>query len=152
MKLMAAGALRRLGFKVAPISSAALFGAPTGASALIEDKMPTAVLLVILLTAGMMRPLQMTGLSSLQFADVPPAQMTGASTYARVDQDVMRAVGIAFAAIILSVAIDLRGSGVDHATVPDFHVAFIAAGPASFAAMVRHLSSPANAGHELSGG
>ena len=152
MKLITTVTLQRLGFKVALISSAALFGALIGALALVDEKTPTAVLLVILLTAGMMRSLQMTGLSSLQFADVPPDQMTGASTYASVNQNVMRAVGITLAAIIISVAIDLRGSGVDHATIPDFHIAFIAAGLASFAAMLRYFSLPANAGHQLRDG
>jgi hypothetical protein len=152
MKIITTAALKKLGFRTALIFSAAAFACLIGSLAFVDAKTPLAVLLMILLPAGLVRSLQMTALSSLQFADVPHEKMTGASTYASLNLNITRAVGIAFAALVLSTAIASHAGNADAPTVFDFHVAFVAAALLSVAAMLRYLTLPLDAGRHVSRG
>ena len=152
MKVVTTATLKRLGFRTALIASAAVFGLLMASLALVDANTPLAILLAILVVAGMARSLQMTGLSSLQFADIPRERMTGASTYASLNQNVTRALGIAFAAIVLNTSIALRVGADGGPGLFDFHVAFVAAALLPLAAMLRYFTLPADAGRHVSVG
>jgi EmrB/QacA subfamily drug resistance transporter len=152
MKVVTTATIKRLGFRTALIASAAAFGLLIAALALVGAGTPLAVVLTILLVSGAVRSLQMTGLSSLQFADVPRAQLASASTYASVNTNVTRALGIAFAALVLTTSAALRGTGGDATSMADFHAAFLAAGLLALAAMLRYWTLPADAGRHVSEG
>lgn len=134
------------------VASAGAFAVLISALALVNAQSHVAFVLAILLTSGIARSLQMTGLSSMQFADVPREKMTGASTYASVNQNVVRAVGIALAALAINMATGLRGGSDDAPSIGDFHIAFIGAGLLSLGAMLRYLTLPRDAGRHVSAG
>jgi EmrB/QacA subfamily drug resistance transporter len=149
MKVITTRTLQKLGFRTALIASAGIFGVLIASLALVDASTPVAILLAILLIAGAVRSLQMTALSSLQFADVPREKLTGASTLASLNQNVTRALGIAFSAIVLNTAIAFHSGAEKLATPMDFHIAFIATGLLSLAAMVRYFSLAADAGQQV---
>ncbi len=150
VKVITTATLKRFGFRSVLIASAAAFGALMAGLALVGPATPLWAILVVLLVSGAVRSLQMTSLSSMQFADVPRDQMTGASTYASVNQNVTRAIGIAVAALILNIASAFTDGG--GASVASFHIAFIATGLLSFAAMYRYMTLPLDAGRHVSEG
>jgi EmrB/QacA subfamily drug resistance transporter len=152
MKAITTWSLKKMGFRVTLIATASCFGALIGSLAFIDAGTPVVFLLAILFVAGMMRSLQMTALSALQFADVPREQLTSASTYASVNQNVMRALGIALAALLLNLLVSLRGGGSEIASVSDFHVTFIGAGLLALAAAARYFVLPKDAGRHVSQG
>jgi hypothetical protein len=80
---------------------------------------------------------------------VPREKLTAASTLASLNQNVTRALGIAFSAIVLNTAIAFHGGPEKLATPVDFHIAFIATGLLSLAAMVRYFSLAADAGQQV---
>jgi EmrB/QacA subfamily drug resistance transporter len=149
MKVITTKTLQKLGFRTALITSAGIFGVLIASLALVDAGTPIAILLAILLIAGAVRSLQMTALSSLQFADVPREKLTGASILASLNQNVTRALGIAFSAIVLNTAIAFH-SGTDKLATPtDFHIAFVATGLLSLAAMARYFSLAPDAGQQV---
>ena len=152
MKIVTTRTLQKLGFRVALIASSAIFGVLIAALALVDADTPVAVLVAILLISGMVRSLQMTALSTLQFADVPREQMTGASTLSSLNLNITRALGIAFSAIVINIAIAFNagdGGNGGLATVFDFHIAFVATGLLSIAAMIRYFSLAPDAGRQV---
>ena len=113
---------------------------------------PLWFVVVLLFVAGAIRSLQMTALGALQYADVPREQMTGASTYAGLNQHVTRAVGIALAALLLNMLPALRGETGADPSLFDFRIAFIIAGVLSGLAMIRYFALPNDAGAHVSAG
>lgn len=80
---------------------------------------------IVLFVGGAARSLQMGALNSLQFADIPTAEMTDASTLSNIIQQVHRAVGVTLGAIVLNFAVSLRAGDVQQAlTQFDFRVGF----------------------------
>ncbi len=151
VKIVTTATLKRFGFRAVLIASSASFAALIAGLALVDERTSVEVILLILLVSGIVRSLQMTALSSMQFADVPRSQMTGASTFAAINQNVTRALGIAFSAFALNAATEWRGSGAAP-TIADFHVAFVAVALLSFGATLRYLTLPRNAGLHVSAG
>jgi len=150
MKLIATRTLRRFGFRLTLSVTAAVFGVLICFLVLVRAQSPLWVLLAILFLSGMARSLQMTALSALQFADVPPEHLTSGSTYASVNQNVMRALGIALAALLISQLAAWRGE--ETATLFDFHVAFVGTGLLALAAAARYMTLSADAGLHVSRG
>ena len=153
MKVVTTATIKRLGFRTALIASAAVFGLLIAALALVGAGTPLAVVLAILLISGAVRSLQMTGLSSLQFADVPREQLGERLDLCfSVNTNVTRALGIVFAALGLTTSGPPRGAGGGAISVFDFHAAFLAAGLLALAAMLRYCTLPADAGRHVSEG
>src|SRR6185312_1959817 len=95
------------------------------ACAMFSIATPTIVILAVLLVGGSVRSLQMTSLGSLQFSDIPPGEITGASTLSGVNQQLMRSFGVAMAAVVLNLAVALRGGEPGVTTLVDFRIAFL---------------------------
>jgi hypothetical protein len=93
----------------------------------------------------------MTSLGSLQFSDIPPSEITGASTLSSVNQQLMRSFGVAAAAVVLNLAIALRGGQPGVTTLIDFRIAFIAVALLSFGAVIWYLPLQRNVGDHVSG-
>ncbi len=152
IKVITTQSLRYFGFKKLMIYSAAAFAVLIAACGFITPDTPLSLVVILLLLAGAVRSLQMTSLGALQFADVPRDQMTGASTYAGVNQHVTRAVGIAFAALLLNVAPAMRGEAGADPSLFDFRLAFLASALLSLAAVARYFTLADDVGAQVSAG
>jgi MFS family permease len=94
------------------------------ACCVLTPKTPIPIILVVLFVGGLTRSMQFTCLNAVGFADIPPEQMSGASTLASTVQQVTFAMGVAFGAISLRFASFLRGNAPTHLDEVDFRIAF----------------------------
>ena len=101
----------------------------------------------LLAAGGFSRSLQFTTLNALVYADVPRAQLSRATTFAAVVQELAGAVGVALAALALGALQRLQGGGeLDAAHFP---AVFALVGAVSALSFVVFLRLPADAGAAL---
>jgi EmrB/QacA subfamily drug resistance transporter len=151
IKVVTTQTLRRFGFRTVLIGSASAFAAFVIACTLFTPTTPAIVILALLFVGGAVRSLQMTSLGSLQFSDIPPGEITGASTLSGVNQQLMRSFGIALAAVVLNVAIAFRGGQPGITTLIDFRVAFLATAAVALGSVLWYLPLERNVGDHVSG-
>jgi EmrB/QacA subfamily drug resistance transporter len=151
IKVITTQTLRRFGFRTVLIGSASAFASFVVACTLFTPTTPAIVILALLFVGGAVRSLQMTSLGSLQFSDIPPGEITGASTLSGVNQQLMRSFGIALAAVVLNVAVALRGGQPGVTTLVDFRVAFLATAAVAFGSVFWYLPLERNVGDHVSG-
>ena len=125
IKVITRRTLRYFGFRTVLIGSSVLFTCFVLACAMFTANTPAVVILAVLFAGGCVRSLQMTSLGSLQFADIPPGEITGASTLSGVNQQLIRGIGVAIAAVVLNLAIAARGGQAGIPTVVDFRIGFL---------------------------
>ena len=117
--------MRRYGFRGVLLGNGALVAAGFFACVLLTQGTPLALIAAVLFFGGLTRSMQYTALNTVGFADVQPAQMSGASTLFSVLQQMNTGIGIAFGAMALRLGEALTG----HANAPtasDFRIAFAA--------------------------
>ena len=149
MKLTAAPILRRWGFRTVLTVNAVISSALLAASALFTEATPHAMIVAVLLTAGFFRSLQFTSLNTLGYADIESPQMSRATSFVAVVQQLSLSSGVAIAAMLLeaSRAAEARST---LATI-DFHRAFVAVGLIAVVSSVMFVRLPRDAGAEVSG-
>ena len=141
--------LRRLGFRTVLVVNGILAGVAIMACALLTPTTPRALLVVILLVAGITRSMQFTGLNSLSFADVSAEQRSSAATLSSVVEQVASVLGVAAGAIVLNLSqLILTERNV---SLRDFRLAFVLAGASAIAAALCFRRLSADAGMEVSG-
>ncbi len=143
--------LQKFGFRTVLIGSATAFACFIIACAMFTPSTPVVLILAILFVGGAVRSLQMTSLGSLQFCDIPPGEITGASTLSGVNQQLMRSLGVATAAVAVNLAIVLRGGAPGLATLIDFRIALIATALVACGSVLWYLPLPRNVGDHVSG-
>lgn len=148
MKPLTTGIMRRFGFRTCAIGTGALALLSMAACALLDPGTPLPLLLAVLLLGGLTRSMQFTVLGTLQFADVPPARMSGASSLASVAQQMAMGMGVALGAAILHL-LSLRHGGPPR--LVDFHAAFLLVALLMLAGFPSFLALPHEAGAEVSG-
>ena len=149
MKLTAAPILRRFGFRRVLTANAVVSSAMLAASALFTVSTPHAIIVCVLLCAGFFRSLQFTSLNALGYADIEHAQMSKATSFVGVVQQLSLSSGVAVAALVLEA---LRAA--DDRTVllaADFSRAFMIIGLISVTSIAIFLRLASNAGTEVSG-
>jgi EmrB/QacA subfamily drug resistance transporter len=100
-------------------------------------------------SGGFFRSLQFTAINTIAYADIPPAAMSQATSFASAAQQVSLSLGVAVAALILQTVRDGRGgTGV---TVGDFTPAFLLVALISALCVVVFARLSGDAGAELSG-
>jgi EmrB/QacA subfamily drug resistance transporter len=117
-------AVRWLGFRKLLMISLACYAAGMMAFVLFDRSTSIVLMAILLFAAGAARSFQMTGITALQFADVPPQEMTAASTLSAVTQQGVRALSVALAALLLNAIAIVVGSDPKHLGLGDFHIAF----------------------------
>jgi EmrB/QacA subfamily drug resistance transporter len=141
--------LRRLGFRTVLVANGVVAGLAIMACALLTPQTPRALVIVVLLVAGMTRSMQFTGLNSLAFADISAEQRSSAATLSSVLEQVAAVLGVASGAIVLNLSqMFLTESAV---SPRDFSIAFLLAGAAATAAALSFRRLHADAGAEISG-
>ena len=95
MKTVTTPVIRRFGFRRVLIGNGLLTALSLFACALLSPEMPTPVIVAILFFGGLCRSMQFTSLNTLGFADIPPAQMSAATTFAIMVQQMTMGMGVA---------------------------------------------------------
>jgi EmrB/QacA subfamily drug resistance transporter len=149
MKFTAAPILRRFGFRPVLILNALVSSVVLAMSALFTAQTPALVIMAVLLFGGFLRSLQFTSLNAIAFADLTPAQMSRATSFVSVVQQVSASGGVVVGAFVLDVTRSLRGDMA--LTQPDFAVAFLVVGAISALSALVNATLPAEAGAEVSG-
>jgi len=151
MKTITTPVIRRLGFRRVLVGNGLLTAASLFACALLSPEMPMPAIVAILFFGGLCRSMQFTSLNTLGFADIPPAQMSAATTFATMVQQMTMGMGIAAGAIALRVAALLRHDSAANPKIPDFHLAFVLIGLIALISVLDFLKLDPVAGAVVSG-
>jgi len=123
MKTTAAPIIHRLGFKNILVWNAVLTACFTAASALFTAVTPAAVILAVLLVGGFFRSLQFTAINSIAYADIHEKEMSKATSFASVVQQLSMSAGVATGALVLEM--ERMGRDSHQVLASDFPMAFI---------------------------
>ena len=146
MKTITTPILRRFGFRSVTLAASACSTLSIAAFALVDAAMPWGALMVLLVVAGCARSMLMTAINTLNFVDLPGHLMGAGSTLSAISMQVASALGVALAAIALSMSAHLSA----HARVQaaDFHSAFLAIAAVSALGLLQFLRIGPDAGAE----
>ena len=147
MKTTAQPIINRFGFRSilivnALISAGFLFG-----YALFTPTTPHVKILLVILVGGFFRSLEFTALNAIAFAEIAPKDMSNATSFAAVGQQLALSTGVAIGAAALEAARDLHG-GVQLGAA-DFAPAFCLVAAISALAALVFWPLPDTAGDEL---
>jgi EmrB/QacA subfamily drug resistance transporter len=152
MKTVATAILRRFGFRPLLTWNALLSGALLAVTGLIEPDTPHLVILGLLLVSGFFRSLEFTCINAIGFADVDDKRMSNATSFTSVVQQLSLGMGVAFAALMLSLMPGvLHGHVIAHIDPRDFLPIFCASGLACAASWLWFRQLAPDAGQEMSG-
>jgi EmrB/QacA subfamily drug resistance transporter len=149
MKASATPILRAFGFRHVLIANAAICGLFMAGYGLFRPTTPSVVILATLLAGGFFRSLQVTSTNSLVFADVAPALMSRATSFASMAQQLWMTLGVGVSALLLRLVHEVRGGGA--LAAGDFAPVFVLNGCIAAAALLVFLQLAPDGGAELSG-
>jgi hypothetical protein len=95
--------------------------------------------------------LQFTAINTLSFADVPQAEMSGASTLSSMLTQMAAGMGVALGAIALRVAAGVHGHGAQTLGNDDFSLAFMLVGVVGLISLADVIGLNKMAGAGVSG-
>jgi hypothetical protein len=151
MKIVTTPVIRHFGFRRVLIGNGLLTAISLFAYALLSPTMPTPVIVAILFFGGLCRSMQFTSLNTLGFADIATGQMSAATTFASMVQQMTMGMGVAAGAIALRIAELLRHGSASNPTIPDFHLAFIFIGLIALISVLDFVKLDKAAGAVVSG-
>jgi MFS family permease len=143
--------LRRFGFRTTMLYNGIFCAITFAACCFIFPDTPKYLIMAVLFVSGLSRSMQFTSLNTVGFADIPPSEMSAASTLSSTVQQVTFAMGVAFGAIALRIAGVVQGASGRTPTTADFHLAFGMVAVIALASIYDYFGLPANAGQEVSG-
>ncbi|MEO8672156.1 MAG: MFS transporter [Tahibacter sp.] len=149
MKTIAAGILRRYGFRRVLILNALVASALLAGYGLFRATTPHLLIIGTLLVAGCFRSLQFTSLNAISYADVDSARMGQASSLAGMMQQLSLSLGVAIGGYALEFS--ARISGLVDTAADNFALAFFIVGAISALSAWMMWRLPADAGAEMSG-
>ena len=149
MKTLAAGILKRLGFRRVLVVNAVVASLLLAVVGLFRPDTAYAWMVGILLAGGFFRSLQFTSLNAITYAEVSEARMGHASGLAAMVQQLSLALGVTLGGYALTLASAATGRPVQ--ALANFELAFLTVGliSASSVLMMRKLAP--DAGAEMSG-
>ncbi|MFM8608398.1 MAG: MFS transporter [Hyphomicrobiales bacterium] len=149
MKFTAPRILKRFGFRQILVVNGLISAAFFGAIALFSETTPHILILAVLLTGGFFRSLQFTCLNAIAYAKVEQSDLSRASSFASVVQQISGSMGVAFAAIIIESLQFMRG---DLLLKPDdFRIAFAIVSVLVGSSVLFHRRLDPKAGADVSG-
>jgi EmrB/QacA subfamily drug resistance transporter len=147
MRISVAPILRHFGIKRVIVVNALVASAFIGACALFRPDTSYWFILFVLLAGGFFRSLQFSSLNSLAFADIGTSDMSKATGFTSVAQQLSITAGIAIGALALEAARSIRG---DLTLVPtDFSWALLVVAIVSATSVFLLLPLPIDAGASL---
>ncbi|MGU3495805.1 DHA2 family efflux MFS transporter permease subunit [Xanthobacteraceae bacterium A53D] len=149
MKTTAAPILRRFGFRRVMVFNSVLAAAFIGANAFFTPQTPHVAIVAVLLLGGFFRSLEFTAINAISYADVSQQQMSRATSFVSVAQQVSISMGVALVGMVLEGMRNIRQE--TSLELADFTVAFLVVAGISALSVFSFLRLPHNAGAELSG-
>ncbi len=149
MKATAAPIIRRFGFRNVLIVNALISSAFLAATGFFTAGTAHAIIIATLLAGGFFRSLEFTSINALAYADIQQRDMSRATSFASVAQQVSLSLGVALGALILQAARGFRGEMA--ITQSDFALAFWIVSAISAISVVSFLRLPLGAGEEMAG-
>ncbi|BCH09054.1 hypothetical protein MesoLj131c_33120 [Mesorhizobium sp. 131-3-5] len=149
MKTVTTPTLRRFGFRSVMVVNGIIASASIMACGVISPQTPQALVVALMLIAGLSRSMQFTALNTLAFADIEAAQRSSAATLSSMLQQVAMLFGVAVAAAILNLSQIARAQPA--LDLVDFRIAFFVIGAIGLVAALRFVVLPPGAGAEVSG-
>jgi EmrB/QacA subfamily drug resistance transporter len=147
MKATAAPAIRYFGFRNVLIVNALISTAFMGVNGFFTAATPHFVIIAFLLIGGFFRSLEFTAANALAYADISQADMSRATSFASVMQQVSLSLGVAIGALILQAARGIRGE--PQLTQMDFAIAFWIVAAIGAVSAISFFRLPEGAGAEL---
>ncbi len=147
MKFTAAKLLRRIGYKRVLLANVFLCSGFIAINAAFTPLTPHWLIALLLLVGGFLRSLQFTALNALSYADVEPAEMSRATSFASVAQQVSLSFGVAVAGLVLETMRASRGEVT--VTQADFSAAFLVVAAVSALSVFFFIPLPKDAGASL---
>ena len=147
MKFTAAKLLRRVGYKRVLLANVFLCSGFIAINAAFTPLTPHWLIASLLLVGGFLRSLQFTALNALSYADVEPAEMSRATSFASVAQQVSLSFGVAVAGLVLETMRASRGEVT--VTQADFSAAFLVVAAVSALSVFFFIPLPKDAGASL---
>lgn len=103
--------LGRLGFRTVLLGNAVVSAAFVASYALFTPRTPHVLIIAVLLVGGFFRSLQYTSLGALAYGDIEDAEMSGASAFSSMTQELSQGIGAGLAALLLQTLLTLHGGG-----------------------------------------
>ena len=147
MKFVATPIVQHFGFKRVLTVNAVLAGLFVAICATFTPATPVWLMITILLVGGFFRSLQFTGVNALTYADISPEQMSRASSFAAMAQQLGVSLGVGVAAVTLNISMAWRGA--DTLAVNDVISGFIVTGLLCAASVFSFMRLPPGAGAHL---
>jgi EmrB/QacA subfamily drug resistance transporter len=150
-KVFLIAGLRRMGHRKVLMWSAALYALFPLAMMLVGASTPWQVLTLLMIFGGATRSWQMTTLHTFTFVDVPQREISDASTFASVTQQLAQPMAVASAALVINVTVWWLGGSAHGWQVSDFHPALMLAVIASLLTLLWYWPLSPTSGAEVSG-
>jgi MFS family permease len=147
MRTSVAPILRRFGIKRVLLINTVLAVGFIAACSLFRPTSPYWFILSVLVVGGFFRALQFSSLNSLAFADLGTSEMSKATGFTSVAQQMSITAGVALAALAVEAARYIRHD--TDLTVTDFSWAFLVVGCVSASSIFMLLPLPLDAGASL---
>ena len=141
--------LRKFGYRNVLIWTEFFFVVTIIGCAFFTRSTPWVVIFFVLLASGLFQGLQLSSLNSLPYSGLEASQMSSATSLSQLAQQVAKGLGIAIAAVILHVTLELRGAS--HLSTLEFFVSFCSLGAVSLLSLVNFVALPRDCGSDLSG-
>ena len=149
MKTAAGTILKRFGFRNVLLVNAIASGVFIAAPAFFTARTPIGILLAVLFVGGFFRSLQFTCINAISFAEVDQPDMSQATSFTSVFQQIALSFGITMGALMLQLSLVMRHS--DTLNASDFPPAFLLVGVVSLMSFVSFARLPKDAGEEVAG-
>jgi EmrB/QacA subfamily drug resistance transporter len=150
MKVTAGPILRHLGFRRVLIANALISGGFIAVCGLFRPDLSHALIMGLLLMGGFFRSLQFTSTNTLTISDIPNNQMSRATSFTSMMQQLSLSAGVAVGAMVLHATVSF-GGGVDQIRPDSFMPAFFTVGAIATLSVFVFLRLPKDAGAEVSG-
>jgi EmrB/QacA subfamily drug resistance transporter len=149
MKTAAGVILRKYGFRRVLVVNSLLSALSMAAPALFTPVTPISLMIAVLFIGGFFRSLQFTAINAITFADMEQPQMSQATSFSSVCQQVSLSLGITLAALALQSVLALRHGR--ELIAEDFWPGFVAVGLVAASAALSFARLPKHAGDEVAG-
>ena len=148
MKTAAAPILRRFGYKPVLVWNALITAAFIAVCAFFTAATPQALILATLLVGGFFRSLEFTAINTIAYADIGEHEMSKATSFASVSQQLSMSAGVAVGALVLE--LQRMGRESHEVLASDFPLAFLIVGACAASSALIFLRLPKDAGSSLS--
>lgn len=149
MKFSVAPTIRAFGFRRVLVVNAVLSALFMAAYGVFRPETAIWIIVVTLFVGGIFRSIQFTALNSLAYADIPQAQMSQATTFASVAQQLSLSLGVGVGAMMLHFTLLLSPGG--ELTGSSFAYAFFGVAAIMATSAFAFLSLGPTAGEEITG-